>query len=389
LIQFKKNFAFLKFFVHNHLINYPTPVNLNYFWSFGFCAGIFLVFQIATGIFLSMHYVSNVEFAFESVEHIMRDVNYGWFIRYLHSNGASFFFLCLYVHMLKNIFYRSYKYPRFYVWSSGVLIFIVSMATAFIGYVLPWGQMSFWGATVITNLFTAFPYFGSDLVFWIWGGFSVNNATLNRFFSIHYLLPFFILVLIIFHLSLLHEVGSNNPLCLDSSCDKISFYPYFFIKDIFFILLILFLFFIFVFFYPNFLSHSDNYLKANSLVTPIHIIPEWYFLPFYAVLRSIPNKFAGVLCMFFSIFFLFFLPFFDRSKYIISPKFNPFYELLFWFFFSNLVILGLLGAMPVEEPYLLFSRICTLFFFIFFILLFFYSLYENYIIKNFFIKKCL
>ena len=371
----------------NHLIKYPTPINLNYLWGFGFSSGFFFLIQILTGLLLSIHYVPNILFAFESIEHIMRDVNFGWFLRYLHSNGASFFFICLYSHILKNIFYRSYKYPRHNVWNSGIFVFILSIITAFIGYVLPWGQMSFWGATVITNLLTALPYIGSDLVFWIWGGFSIGNATLNRFFSFHFVLPFLVLCFIFVHLSLLHNFGSNNPLCIDSSNDRISFYPYYFIKDIFTFLVILIFYLLFVFYYPDLLGHSDNFIKADPLVTPIHIVPEWYFLPFHAILRSVPNKFFGVLLMLSSIFILFFLPYLDRSNYVISPKLNSSYEYFFWIFFLNILILGWLGSMPVEEPYLFFSRLSTFFYFFCFVFLYVFTVIENKIFNSFFVFK--
>ena len=296
-------------FINSHIVDYPTPINLNYFWSFGSTAGICLVIQILTGVFLAMHYTPHVDLAFYSIEHIMRDVNNWWLIRYLHANGASMFFIVVYSHIFRGLYYGSFINPRGWLWASGVIIFLLMMATAFMGYVLPWGQMSFWGATVITNLFSAIPIVGASIVEWLWGGFSVSNATLNRFFSLHYLLPFLIAGLTIVHLSLLHKAGSNNPLGINKNIEAISFYPYFYVKDLlaFFLLLIMFSFF--VFYYPNVLGHSDNYIEANALVTPAHIIPEWYFLPFYAILRSIPDKLGGVVAMVLAILILLFLPF--------------------------------------------------------------------------------
>ena len=267
-------------FVDSHIIDYPTPINLNYMWSFGSTAGLCLVIQIITGIFLAMHYTPHIDLAFSSVEHIMRDVNNGWLIRYLHANGASMFFLVVYCHIFRGLYYGSYMNPRGLLWCSGVLIFVLMMATAFIGYVLPWGQMSFWGATVITNLFSAIPVVGGAIVEWLWGGFSVDNATLNRFFSLHYLLPFAIAGVTVLHLSLLHTEGSNNPLGINTNVDTVSFYPYFYVKDLFSFLLLVALFSFFVFYYPNTLGHSDNYIPANPLVTPAHIVPEWYFFTF-------------------------------------------------------------------------------------------------------------
>jgi quinol-cytochrome oxidoreductase complex cytochrome b subunit len=267
-------------FIDSHIVSYPTPVNLNYLWSFGSLAGICLCIQIVSGMFLGMHYTANVEYAFNSVEHIMRDVSNGWFIRYIHANGASFFFITVYIHIFRGIFYGSYI-ERFQLWLVGIIIFIAMMATAFMGYVLPWGQMSFWGATVITNLFSAVPAVGTVIVEWLWGGFSVDNATLNRFFSLHYFLPFIIAALAVIHLALLHENGSTNPSGVDFGGDYIFFYPYFYVKDLFGFLIFLLVFTIFISFYPNALGHSDNYIPANPLVTPAHIVPEWYFLPFY------------------------------------------------------------------------------------------------------------
>jgi len=349
-------------FIDSHIISYPTPVNLNYFWSFGSSAGLCLVIQILTGVFLAMHYTPQIDLAFNSVEHIMRDVNNGWLIRYIHANGASIFFIVVYSHIFRGLYFGSYIYPRDKLWISGVFIFLLMMATAFMGYVLPWGQMSFWGATVITNLFSAIPVIGKTVVEWLWGGFSVNNATLNRFLSLHYLMPFLIAGLTLIHLSMLHTEGSNNPLGINFNIETISFYPYFYVKDLFsFLVLILFLSF-FLFFSPNALGHPDNYIVANSLVTPPHIVPEWYFLPFYAVLRSIPNKLGGVVAMVCAILVLILLPYINISK-IRSPKFRPLFSFIYWFLVFDFLLLGWVGQKPVEDPYILIGLLATLLYF--------------------------
>ncbi len=356
-------------FVDSHIISYPTPINLNYMWSFGSLAGLCLVIQIITGIFLAMHYTPHVDLAFNSVEHIMRDVNNGWLIRYLHANGASMFFIVTYLHIFRGLYFGSYMYPRGFLWCSGVIIFLLMMATAFMGYVLPWGQMSFWGATVITNLFSAIPVFGSSIVEWLWGGFSVDNATLNRFFSLHYLLPFLIVGLVLLHLSLLHSTGSNNPLGVNTNVDLVVFYPYFYVKDLFAFLIFVTLFSIFVFFAPNVLGHSDNYIPANPLVTPPHIVPEWYFLPFYAILRSIPDKLGGVVAMISAILVLLLIPFINFSS-IRSSEFRPLYSLAYWFFISIFFILGWIGQEPVESPYIEVGMAATFLYFFFFLVAF-------------------
>jgi ubiquinol-cytochrome c reductase cytochrome b subunit len=355
-------------FVDSHIIDYPTPINLNYMWSFGSTAGICLVIQIITGIFLAMHYTPHVDLAFSSVEHIMRDVNNGWLIRYLHANGASMFFIVTYCHIFRGLYYGSYMHPRGLLWSTGVIIFLLMMATAFMGYVLPWGQMSFWGATVITNLFSAVPFVGGAIVEWLWGGFSVDNATLNRFFSLHYLMPFVIAGLVIVHLSLLHANGSNNPLGINKNVDTVSFYPYFYVKDLlaFFILIAFFSFF--VFYYPNALGHSDNYIPANPLVTPAHIVPEWYFLPFYAILRSIPDKLGGVVAMVAAILILLLLPIINTSE-IRSSKFRPIFGIGYWFLVSDFLLLGWIGQKPVETPYIEIGMGLTFFYFAFLLVL--------------------
>ena len=351
-------------FVDSHIISYPTPINLNYMWSFGSTAGICLVIQIITGIFLAMHYSPHIDLAFNSVEHIMRDVNNGWLIRYLHAHGASMFFIVVYCHIFRGLYYGSYMYPRGKLWASGVIIFLLMMATAFMGYVLPWGQMSFWGATVITNLFSAIPFVGPSIVEWLWGGFSVDNATLNRFFSLHYLMPFVIAGLTLVHLSLLHTSGSNNPLGINTNVDTVSFYPYFYVKDLlaFFILIALFSFF--VFFYPNVLGHSDNYIPANPLVTPPHIVPEWYFLPFYAILRSIPDKLGGVVAMVSAILILLILPIINTSE-VRSSKFRPIFSVAYWFLVSDFILLGWVGQKPVESPFIEIGMGATVFYFFF------------------------
>jgi ubiquinol-cytochrome c reductase cytochrome b subunit len=368
MYSFRWNKDQLLSFVDSHIISYPTPINLNYMWSFGSTAGICLVIQIITGIFLAMHYTPHVDLAFNSVEHIMRDVNNGWLIRYLHANGASMFFIVVYSHMFRGLYYGSYMYPRGKLWASGVIIFLLMMATAFMGYVLPWGQMSFWGATVITNLFSAIPLIGGTIVEWLWGGFSVDNATLNRFFSLHYLMPFVIAGLTIVHLSLLHKDGSNNPLGVNKNVDTISFYPYFYVKDLLSFLILIAFFSFFVFFYPNTLGHSDNYIPANPLVTPAHIVPEWYFLPFYAILRSIPDKLGGVVAMISAILTLLLLPIMNTSE-IRSSKFRPFFTLIYWFLVADFLILGWIGQKPVESPYIEIGMGATFIYFFFLLVL--------------------
>jgi len=366
----------------SHIISYPTPINLNYFWSFGAMAGICLVIQILSGIFLAMHYTPHIFNAFNSVEHIMRDVNNGWLLRYLHANGASFFFIVVYSHIFRGLYFGSYMYPRAKLWSSGVIIFFLMMATAFMGYVLPWGQMSFWGATVITNLFSAIPFIGSSIVEWLWGGFSVGNATLNRFFSLHYLLPFLIAGLVIIHLALLHKDGSNNPLGIHSNVDVLTFYPYFYVKDLFAFLILILIFGFFIIYYPNLLGHPDNYIPANPMSTPAHIVPEWYFLPFYAILRSIPDKLGGVVAMVSAILILLVLPFSNTSK-LRSTEFRPIYVLAYWFLVSDFLLLGWIGQKPVESPYIEIGMLATLFYFLY--LMFFipaFGIFEESLIKE-------
>ncbi|MCS6779915.1 MAG: cytochrome b/b6 [Geminicoccaceae bacterium] len=362
-------------FGYQHLVAYQTPRNLNYWWNFGSLAGICLMIQIVTGIVLAMHYTPHVAHAFDSVEHIMRDVNWGWFLRYAHANGASMFFIVVYIHIFRGLYYGSYKPPRELLWMLGVVILLLMMATAFMGYVLPWGQMSFWGATVITNLFSAVPFFGEAIVTWLWGGFAVDNPTLNRFFSLHYLLPFVIVGVVFLHLVALHTHGSNNPVGIDlTKKDKIPFHPYYTIKDLFG-LSVFFLFFgSFLFFAPNVLGHPDNYIPANPLVTPPHIVPEWYFLPFYAILRAItfdilfiPAKLGGVIAMFASIGVLFFLPWLDKSK-VRSARFRPIYKIFFWLLVLDCFILGYVGANPPEGWLVPLGQVATFWYFAHFLI---------------------
>jgi ubiquinol-cytochrome c reductase cytochrome b subunit len=357
-----KKSAILEAFYHG-LIVYPAPANLTYFWNFGIYALFCLFVQIITGIALAMHYAPDVSLAFYSVEHIMRDVNYGWLLRYTHANGASMFFIVVYIHTFRGLYYGSYLYPREHLWSVGVVILLLMILTAFMGYVLPWGQMSFWGATVITNLVSAVPYIGTDIVIWLWGGYSVDNATLNRFYSFHYALPFIILGLVFVHLIFLHEHKSNNPLGIDFSSDTLAMYPYYIIKDLYGVILFVAFFAAFVFFMPNLLGHPDNYIPANPLVTPPHIVPEWYFLPFYAILRSIPDKLMGVLAMLASILAFLALPYIARA-YVRSSDFRPLTQVIFWFFLLVCLLLGWIGGKPVEHPYLIVGQVCTVAYFL-------------------------
>ena len=351
-------------------VDYPTPKNLNYWWNFGSLAGLMLMIMILTGIFLAMNYAANTGIAFNSVERIMRDVNWGWLLRYLHANGASFFFIVVYIHIFRGLYYGSYKAPRELLWWLGLVIYLAMMATGFLGYVLPWGQMSFWGATVITNLFSAVPVVGEYIVTWLWGGFSVDNPTLNRFFALHYLLPFVILGLVFLHVVALHTVKSNNPLGIDvkGPQDSIPFHPYYTVKDLFGVGVFLIIYLGVVFYAPNFFGEPDNYIPANPMVTPPHIVPEWYYLPFYAILRSIPDKLGGVCCMFGAILILFFLPWIDSSK-VRSAKFRPIYKQVFWIFLADCFLLGYVGAHPPEGNLVLIGQLGTFAYFAFFPLL--------------------
>lgn len=351
--------------INNALVDLPAPSNISSWWNFGSLLGLCLILQIATGIFLSIHYTADTAIAFNSVNHICRDVNYGWILRTLHANGASFFFICIYLHVGRGIYYGSYKY--LYTWTVGVVLFFLTIGTAFIGYVLPWGQMSFWGATVITNLLSAIPYIGTDLVQWLWGGFAVDNATLVRFFSFHFLFPFIIAAFTIIHLLFLHQTGSNNPLGINRNSDKIPFHPYFSYKDIFgFVIILMFLTFL-TLIAPYILGDPDNFIPANPLVTPPHIQPEWYFLFAYAILRSIPNKLGGVIALVISIAILFILPFTNKFTFQ-SMQFYPINQILFWIITITVVLLTWIGARPVEDPYILTGQLLTVIYFLYFII---------------------
>ncbi len=356
--------------VHGSFVAYPVPRNLNYLWTFGGILSLMLGVQIITGIVLAMHYTPHTTLAFTSVEHIMRDVNYGWLIRYLHANGASMFFIAVYIHMFRGMYYGSYKAPREILWILGVVIFLLMMATAFMGYVLPWGQMSFWGATVITNLFGAIPVVGDTIVTLLWGGYSVDNPTLNRFFSLHYLLPFMIAGVVVLHVWALHVTGQNNPTGVEvkSPQDTVAFTPYATLKDAVGMAFFLIFYAWFVFYVPNYLGHADNYIPANPSVTPAHIVPEWYFLPFYAILRAIPSKLGGVLAMFGAIAVLFILPWLDTSR-VKSARYRPLFRQFFWIFAAVCVLLGWLGAKPAEGGYVIMSRLATAYYFLHFLVI--------------------
>jgi len=357
-------------FADENLLSFPTPKNLNYFYTFGFILTMCLVTQIITGIVLAMHYVPNTSLAFDSIEHIMRDVNYGWLIRYMHSNGASMFFLAVFIHMFRGLYYGSYKEPREIIWILGVVIFLLMIITGFMGYVLPWGQMSFWGATVITNLVATIPIIGEPILTLLLGGYSVDNPTLNRFFSLHYLLPFVIFGVVILHIWALHVTGNNNPTGIEvkDSKDTISFHPYYTVKDLFAYVVFLLMFCYFIFYNPNILGHPDNYIEADPMLTPAHIVPEWYLLPFYAILRAVPDKLMGVLLMFGSIVVLFFLPWLDTMK-VKSARYRPLYKIFFLFFVIFCLLLGYLGAKPPEGIYLFLSRVSTIYYFAFFLVI--------------------
>jgi ubiquinol-cytochrome c reductase cytochrome b subunit len=355
---------------------YAVPRNLNYMWNFGFMSGLALMIQIITGIVLAMHYAANADIAFASVEHIMRDVNSGWLMRYLHANGASFFFIVVYLHIFRGLYYGSYKAPREMVWLLGLVIFLLMMATGFMGYVLPWGQMSFWGAQVITGLFEAIPVVGGPIKQWLLGGFAPDNATLNRFFSLHYLLPFVILGVVILHVWALHIPGSSNPTGIDvkGPQDTVPFHPYYTAKDGWTVGLGLIFLAVLVFFFPNFLGHADNYIEANPLSTPAHIVPEWYFWPFYAILRAftvdfiLPAKLWGVMAMFGSILLLFFLPWLDKSP-VRSGRFRPQFKIWFWVLVLDVLVLGWCGGAPAEEPYVMISQLAAIYYFAHFLIL--------------------
>ena len=354
-------------FAHGSFVAYPTPRNLNYWWTFGAILAFMLAVQIVTGIVLAMHYTPHVDFAFDSVEGIMRDVNYGWLLRYIHANGASFFFVAVYIHIARGMYYGSYKEPREVLWILGVILFLLMVITGFMGYVLPWGQMSFWAATVITNLFSAIPVVGSSIVTWLWGGFAVGNPTLNRFYSLHYLLPFVIVGVVGLHIWALHMVGQNNPTGVEPKSDKdvVAFTPYATVKDAFFVGVFCIIYAWFIFYIPNYLQHSDNYIPANPGQTPTHIVPEWYYLPFYAILRGIPNKLLGVTALAASIIVLAFMPWLDTSR-VRSASYRPLYRQFLFIFFAAVIGLGYLGSQEPTGGYVIAARVLTLYYFAFF-----------------------
>nr|UFZ13953.1 cytochrome b [Taeniochauliodes attenuatus] len=351
--------------INNSLIDLPAPSNISLWWNFGSLLSLCLMIQILTGLFLTMHYTADITMAFSSVSHMCRDINYGWMIRTLHTNGASFFFMCIYLHIGRGLYYQSYKLIG--TWMVGVLLLLIVMSTAFMGYILPWGQMSFWGATVITNLLSAIPYLGTYLVQWIWGGFAINNATLTRFFTFHFLLPFIITAMTMIHLLFLHQKGSNNPLGVSSNFDKIPFHPYFSLKDLMGFIIMLFFFMMMNLLYPYMLGDPDNFIPANPLMTPMHIQPEWYFLFAYAILRSIPNKLGGVIALIMSIAILFIIPLINYSNFQ-SMQFYPINQILFWFMVVIIILLTWIGTQPVENPYIMTSQILTILYFSYFII---------------------
>lgn len=358
----RKNHNLIKIF-NNSLIDLPTPSNIRLYWNFGSILGLCLAIQILTGLFLAIHYTSDRIISFNSIIHIIRDVNYGWLLRVIHANGASFFFIAIYLHVGRGIYFNSFKFKE--TWNVGVLILFLVIATAFLGYVLPWGQMSFWGATVITNLLSAIPYLGNEIVQWLWGGYSVGNATLTRFFSIHFLLPFVISAIVIIHLLFLHQTGSNNPLGINSNKDKIPFHPFFSYKDLLGFLFILLSLFFLSLYNPYLLGDCENFIPANPIVTPVHIQPEWYFLYAYAILRSIPNKLGGVIALVLSIAILFIIPLINSLCQ--SNQFYFINKILFWFLVVNVILLTWIGARPVEDPYIITGQMLTISYFSFFI----------------------
>nr|YP_010597245.1 cytochrome b [Agriades orbitulus]WAK98830.1 cytochrome b [Agriades orbitulus]WAK98843.1 cytochrome b [Agriades orbitulus] len=374
----RKNHPLIKI-INGSLIDLPSPSNISSLWNFGSLLALCLIMQIITGLFLTMYYSANINLAFFSVNYICRDVNYGWLIRTLHANGASFFFICIYIHIGRGIYYESFNLKL--TWMIGVLILFMLMATAFMGYVLPWGQMSFWGATVITNLLSAIPYLGNMLVNWIWGGFAVDNATLTRFYTFHFLLPFIIIVLSMIHLLFLHQTGSNNPLGINSNLDKIPFHPFFTFKDLIGFIILLLLLLMLTLTNPYLLGDPDNFIPANPLSTPIHIQPEWYFLFAYAILRSIPNKLGGVIALILSILILIILPF-TFNKKIQGIQFYPINQIMFWILISTIILLTWIGARPVEEPYIITGQLLTIIYFNYFIITPFINYYWDNLIFN-------
>nr|YP_010947265.1 cytochrome b [Andraca trilochoides]WGO62267.1 cytochrome b [Andraca trilochoides] len=365
--------------INSSLIDLPTPSNISMWWNFGSLLALCLIMQIITGLFLTMYYTANIEMAFYSVNYICRNVNYGWLIRTLHANGASFFFMCIYLHIGRGIYYESYNLK--YTWFMGIIILFILMATAFMGYVLPWGQMSFWGATVITNLLSAIPYLGTMLVNWIWGGFAVDNATLTRFYTFHFLLPFILSIMTMIHLLFLHQTGSNNPLGMNSNLDKIPFHPFFSFKDLIGFIILMMMMINLTLINPNLLGDPDNFIPANPLVTPVHIQPEWYFLFAYAILRSIPNKLGGVIALIMSIMILIILPF-NFKKKIQGMQFYPINQIMFWFFTMMIILLTWIGARPVETPYIFTGQLLTFFYFTYFLLNPLISIYWDKILFN-------
>ncbi len=354
----------------DQFIVFPTPRNLNYWWTLGMVLFFFLIIQIVTGIVLAMHYVADSGLAFDSVEHIMRDVNWGWLLRYMHANGGSFFFIAVYIHILRGLYYGSYKAPREILWLVGIVIYILMMAAAFMGYVLPWGQMSYWGATVITNLFSAIPWVGDSITQLLWGAYSVSQPTLNRFFALHYLVPMILAVFVIIHVWALHVVGSNNPEGLDVKTkeDTLPFHPYFTMKDLFVAISVLGIYAFFVFYMSNYMGHPDNYIRANPMVTPTHIVPEWYFLPFYAILRAVPDKLGGVIAMFGAIIVVAIIPWLDTHP-IRSLRYRPIARIMFWLFVATALLLGFLGAKPASGWYITASRALMVFWFVYFLII--------------------
>jgi quinol-cytochrome oxidoreductase complex cytochrome b subunit len=368
--------------VYDLLINYPAPINLSYAWNFGISAGIFLVIQFITGILLAMYYVPTADLAFNSVRHIIDDVDYGLTLRTYHASGSSLFFFVVYMHLFRGLYYGSYSFPRFSLWASGVVILLLMIVTAFIGYVLPWGQMSFWAATVITNLITVIPFVGQDILLWLWGGYSIDDATLHRFFSLHYLLPFILLAAVIIHIIILHQVGSHNPLGVTSESEKIPFFPYFIVKDLFSSILLLWVFNFYAYKHKPAILDYDNYIEANPLVTPAHIVPEWYFKPFYAILRSVPNKEGGTVLLLLSIIVLLLFPLLIKP-WLSSARFRPFYTFFYALFISDFYILAYIGGAPIEYPYYTLGQIATGYYFAYFLLILpGLSLWENYIFKG-------
>ncbi len=365
-------------FIKHELTEYPVPKNLNYWWNFGFLAGLVLMIQLVSGIFLAMHYKPDVELAFDSIQHIMRDVNYGWLIRYMHSTGASAFFAVIYIHITRTLYYGSYRAPRELMWWTGLVLLLMLMATAFMGYLLPWGQMSYWGAQVITNLFGATPFIGHEVVVWLRGGFSVGDATLTRFFVLHYLFPFLICAMVVIHLVALHSVKSSNPSGLNLCAkDNIPFHPYFTVKDMYGVMIFLIIFALFMFYAPEAFIEAENNIPANPMVTPVHIVPEWYFLPFFAILRAVPDLLGGVVAMVASILIYAALPYLDRSKIPGGARYRPVYRVMFYLFMINIIVLGWVGAAVPSETTAIVGRVCTIFYFVSFLALPFVSKAEE------------